>query len=563
MSIVLDAAADRVARTTSPPSYDANYSLLFWFYFTTRPGSGAYATLFTINNNNAGGPVDAIALYGTSASVTTLRLYGQDNGGAYLDQDGTTNLSTATWYCLGFRRSANNSRIAYIGTQTAALAQEANFTQTYSARTTPTRVEYGGFGTGNGDPFAGRIAQGIIWTADIPLVDLEVQRLYDTLMIRNSVYSHLRLTVAADVFDWSGNGRDFTAGGTLTTEAHPSIFVVMPRRGMIQAAGGGGTQFNQSVSGGITPTGALLKQTSKAFAGSVTPSGVLIKQASKILTGSITPTGALIKQTSKILTGGITPSGTLAAAKMAVATLTGSITPTGTLIKQTNKTLAGSITPAGSLTKQTSKILSGGITPSGTLTSIRTFLISLTGSLAMTGDLLKQTGKALAGSIAPAGTITKQTSKTFGGSITPTGTLTSIRAYLISLAGSLTMAGTLLKQTQKTLAGNVTPTGELTKQTSKLLSGSITPMGDLQATRIIIVILAGAITMAGSLLKTIGKVLTGVITMSGDLTSEGGSPTPPEPEPTPEPSPSRGRRFGLRSGPRVGGRSGPRTGPRG
>jgi len=85
----------------------------------------------------------------------------------------------------------------------------------------------------------------------------------------------------------------------------------------------------QTMTGSLTPTGALVIQTQKVLAGSITPTGTLIKQAQKILTGGLTLSGALLKQTQKILVG--------------------SLTPTGTLIKQTQKVLAGTLTSFGTL----------------------------------------------------------------------------------------------------------------------------------------------------------------------------------------------------------------------
>ena len=241
MSIVFDAAADRVVRTTSPPNYDASYSLLLWFWFSTRPGTGVYATLFSLNRDNIFGPQDAIALIGMSGSDTRLNVYTDNETGTdFVETIGATNLATSTWHCVAYRRTANNSRIAYLGGLSTALAQQNNHTTSRSGRSAPTRMDIAGFGTGNTDPFGGQIAATLVCTADISLADLEVQRQYDTQMIFSSVYGYYRMTGAADVYDWSGNGRDLTAGGTLTTGAHPTLFVIPFRRGgMIQSAGSG------------------------------------------------------------------------------------------------------------------------------------------------------------------------------------------------------------------------------------------------------------------------------------------------------------------------------------
>ena len=223
----------------------------------------------------------------------------------------------------------------------------------------------------------------------------------------------------------------------------------------------GGTTFN------ITPSG------------SITPSGALIKQANKSLAGAITPSGALVKLVSKLLSGAITPSGALTTLRVILRTFSGAITPSGALVKQVNKALSSAITPAGALIKQVNKALSGAITPSGALALIKVLLRTFSGSITPTGALSKQASKSLAGAIAPAGALAKSIAKKVVGAITPTGSLATLRVLLRTFTGAITPTGTLKRSTSKTLTGSITPSGALAKSISKLFSGILTLAGSL------------------------------------------------------------------------------------
>jgi hypothetical protein len=214
-------AANRIVRTTNVPSYDANYAALFWIQFAAKPAASAYATLFTTSVNNAGGPIDALVLFGTSGTVTNLRWYSNDEGGTYTDATGATNLAINTPYCVAIRRSANNSRIVYLGTLTTILTQEVNYTTTQSGRTVPSRMDFGAFGSGNGDPYTGSLFSPIIWAQDVPLVTLINQQQHKRPIEFpvNGAYPHL----SAGILDDHCGGNAWTAVGTPVAVADPPI----------------------------------------------------------------------------------------------------------------------------------------------------------------------------------------------------------------------------------------------------------------------------------------------------------------------------------------------------
>lgn len=173
----------------------------------------------------------------------------------------------------------------------------------------------------------------------------------------------------------------------------------------LAAAGGGGTTFNQAVSGTITAAGSLVKQTLKKVAGTTTLSGSVIKQTLKRVVGSTTLSGVLNKFTTK--------------------------------------TLSSAITLSSSLNKLTSRTLTGTTTIVGTLTQSIVFTIALSGAITLVGALAKQTNKAVAGSISLASTLTRQTNKLFSSSITLSGNVLKNTSRL--LQSQIVLSGTLLR----------------------------------------------------------------------------------------------------------------------
>lgn len=99
-----------------------------------------------------------------------------------------------------------------------------------------------------------------------------------------------------------------------------------------------GTNYDQSVSGSITPAGTLIKKALKSLAGAATPAGALVKRTFKLFSGAITPAGAL----SKLILKGA---------------FTGGLTPAGALVKNILKSLGGVITPIGSLLRDVMRVI--------------------------------------------------------------------------------------------------------------------------------------------------------------------------------------------------------------
>lgn len=188
-------------------------------------------------------------------------------------------------------------------------------------------------------------------------------------------------------------------------------------------AAGGGTAYTQSISGSITPSGALSKKiarllvgssllvgvlskkTKKNFFGTTTLSGTLLKKTSKSFSGSTTPLGILVKKTSKSFSGSATPSGVLFTKIVFTQAIAGTITMIGTVYKLTKKSFSGSATLTGVINKKTNKQVVGTFTPSGVITKKVTKL--LTGSSTLTGSIATSfiTFKSISGSLSMSGVV--------------------------------------------------------------------------------------------------------------------------------------------------------------
>lgn len=263
-----------------------------------------------------------------------------------------------------------------------------------------------GFGTG----------RGAVWTKAAAFTNILVNQTASSagnIVRSNTQYEVVATSGTTSNADWSlASANDWVA---------MAVEILAP----------GGTAYNQSVGGSVTPAGELTKRTSKALAGSNTPAGALVKRTGKLLSSATTPAGTLIKRTARALAGALTPSGALVGLRVIYVNLAGTVTPTGTLVKRTSKGLSGALTPAGALIKRTSRALAGALTPSGILTGTRTFIVNIGGTVAPTGSLTKRINKVLAGIVGSTGALRKQISKALGGNVTPTGTLTRAGAQAV------------------------------------------------------------------------------------------------------------------------------------
>ena len=220
MATRFDASGDRLSITSGVYDSDNNFTWCGWVYAVSLPSVGNYATLFTINDNGISND-DVVYFKGTTGA--NKRLVVGFNNGTYSETIGTTAISTATWYFVALIRSSTTTLTAYLGTLTATIASEAVIT-TNASRDLPTRMEMGGNYSTNIDPFDGRIAYARFYDTNLTLAQL-VQEQYVIRQQWGPAWGFWPIFPGSTerARDYSGNGRNWTEGGTLTDEAEPPI----------------------------------------------------------------------------------------------------------------------------------------------------------------------------------------------------------------------------------------------------------------------------------------------------------------------------------------------------
>lgn len=235
MAVRFDAAADRLARTSGLLNTNAAYTASFWIYLTSD--LNAYEHVFGTNINSAANNFEYVGFDDNNVGGTLPRLCLLVDNGAYVEVSGSR-LALSTWHYIAVIRSSTTNLSLYLNGGTTA---DVTNTQNVSARTTATRMELGAFGTGNGDRFDGRIANLKIWNTNLTAQEAADERFTVEPLRKSNLWGWYPLLSSSDIADWSGNGRDWTAGGTLTTEDHPprpfTLFVPQMPFAVVASAG--------------------------------------------------------------------------------------------------------------------------------------------------------------------------------------------------------------------------------------------------------------------------------------------------------------------------------------
>lgn len=500
MAVRFDAAGDYLARTTSLWDYNASYTVALWLKLSVDQDN--YSHIFAIS---AGPGISNFDHIGTDNDGTTLR---QEVDGPGVSNAVTgSSLSIGTWYHVALVRTSVTEVLVYLN----GVLDITNSHGSVASRSAANLAELGQIL--NILPINGLVCHVKIYGAALT-VDEIVQEMRTARPIRTAnLYGWWPLFSYTDLVDYSGNGRDLTVNGTLSTEDGPPVSWGAPVWVVQIPAAAGGTNYPQSVAGALTSVGALARVAGKLTVGALTSSGAATRQTARPISGALTPAAILARTAGKVTSGAATPSG--ATARETAKPAAGSVTSSGTQTRTTNKLLAGTLatagelqrtaaklldgalTAAGGLARATGKTLSGALSPSGALVTSLTFLVSLAGALTSSGGVTRQTGKATTGAVTSAGTINREistglggvltsagglaraTAKTVAGALSPNGVLATARAYLVSLAGTLSSSGIVARATAKSPVGTLTPGGGLTRGIGKVVAGALSWVGML------------------------------------------------------------------------------------
>ena len=127
-------------------------------------------------------------------------------------------VSVDTWVHLCLVRESVTSLKAYLdGTLVATHTADA------TGRSAVTRQEMGGQSASNNGPLNGRIALAKMWSAALTPAEIALERETARPCRFTDLWNWAPLMLATELVDYGGNARDWTAGGTLTTEDGPPV----------------------------------------------------------------------------------------------------------------------------------------------------------------------------------------------------------------------------------------------------------------------------------------------------------------------------------------------------
>lgn len=439
MAVRIDAVGDYLERT----NVAVPFTVYGWLQLVTDRND--YSTVYAIDQLAVGSSSGYAFSLETDADGTTLGLY---NGSTFV---GSRSLSAGTWYFFAISVASDgiDATWYHAGLTDASLYSQA-VTLAASCNNYRHHVGNNAYGEWANCRVAGlRIADSVLTSAE--LENARQRQVADRAL-------YLWSPLLVDATDYSGNGRNWTAGGTVTYEDGPPVSWGARPWVVPFVAAGGGTTYNQSAAGALTPAGATIKRANKPLAGTltsagaavrrtrkvligvVTSAGVLAKRTGKIAAGTLTSTGAAVRRTAKNFAGALTSSGALARSLVYVVSLAGTLTSAGALTRRTTKGLAGTLTSSGALIRRVAKSLAGTLTSVGALVAdfvsgSATYSQSVGGTLAAAGDLARQTNKATAGALTMAGAITRRIIKSFAGTLTAAGAL--VRSWTSPTAAKL------------------------------------------------------------------------------------------------------------------------------
>lgn len=223
MAIRLDAAADRVYRTSDILNQNAAFTVMFWF----RPVAVATGTgqcLFAISAGTYNANGDEIYLRSSAANLANYAVVGASTQ----QQNGTTTIVANTYYHLAYVRLSAALSQLYLNGATEGSAN----TLDVSARAAATRQEIGGWASTNDEPFNGRIYNPLIYQRALSQAEIQAQ-MYRRQYISDSMlygwYPTPSGSARAD--DAYTTGRNWTVGGTLTDEADPTEVPIYEQEG--------------------------------------------------------------------------------------------------------------------------------------------------------------------------------------------------------------------------------------------------------------------------------------------------------------------------------------------
>lgn len=233
MAVRYDATTDNMSRTASLPS-TSTLTVCAHAYIQVSPNP--FGIVFSYDN----GVAAYLQLYFDVGSPYVLT-FGASGGSAAQTVLGS--ITTGVWYFVAMTvNGANGVGYGASMSTTAALSSVAKASINLTG-VNKCWVANNGFG--GGDDLNGRIANLKIWEASLSAAELEQERYFTRPQRIANLYGwYPQLDAATAATDFSGNGRNFTVGGTLATEDHaptawsaavPSVYVPAAAAGAVRS----------------------------------------------------------------------------------------------------------------------------------------------------------------------------------------------------------------------------------------------------------------------------------------------------------------------------------------
>lgn len=332
---------------------------------------------------------------------------------------------------------------------------------------------------------------------------------------------------------------------TISTDASATVTIGVSEQWVgtsILVAPPGGTIYNKTVSGSITPTATVTRRLTRSLGGTLAPAAIVSKRLARALAGSLTSAAIVSRQLTRLLGANISLSGSVTANRSYLKILAGSINLSGTVTKRLSRSLVGAILPTGTvrkiltrtivgtvnsaalLSKRLARALYGTVSLSGSISTTRTYLKILAGSVGLSGTAAKSLSRSLAGSVTPNSAINKTLTRALAGAVGAAGAVRKIAIKL--LGGAITPTSALVSRRifpPTPLGGVVTPAGSLNKVLTRRLTAALAPSGTLTFSRQLRVIVhkpRGTIFSSDQLSFTYSSPIWHYDNHYGDLTQD-------------------------------------------
>lgn len=202
MSVQFDGnAANYLNRTATLPDFNAAYTWCAWIKPENTAGFGSMLFIGDDDDNDYMGHID---------DDWWLNIYNNGNQGS----DTGSQFSSGTWYHIAMVRADNsNIRIYLNGVEDGAVLATS-----ISGRDGLTVMQVGQWGdTALDGPTTFEVEDMRLWTSALTGGQLITESESATPVITSNLWASWPLLAHTDVTDTSGNGRNWTVQGTLTT----------------------------------------------------------------------------------------------------------------------------------------------------------------------------------------------------------------------------------------------------------------------------------------------------------------------------------------------------------